>query len=127
MAGGLRERGELGHDLFGELTGRREHEGDGALGAGVDEAGDEREPEAEGLTGTGGGVASDIATCERVVDDGGLDREGVVLALALQAMDDRVGQTEISEGDRRCIVSVSGDVTRGASSMMVMGELLYVA
>ncbi len=99
----MRERGEFGHDLLGELTGRREHEGDGALGAGVDEAGDEREPEAEGLAGTGGGAAGDIAAGERVGDDGGLDREGVVLALALQAMDDRVGQAEIAEGDRRCI------------------------
>ncbi len=99
VAGGLRERGELGHDLLGEFTGGGEHERDGALRAGVGEAGDEREPEAEGLAGTGGGTAGDVAAGERVGDDGSLDRERVVLALALEAVHDHVGQAEVAEGE----------------------------
>ncbi len=131
----LGEGGELGHDLLGEFTSGGEHERNGSLRAGIGEAGNEREAEAECLAGAGGSAAGDIATGKCVGDDGGLDREGGVLALALEPVHDRIGQAEVAEGNR-CVGSVgggrprsrkaiaasaaSGDVTRGASSMMVI-------
>ncbi len=112
VAGSLRERGQLGHDLLGEFTGRGQHEGDWSLRAGVGEAGDEREPEAEGLSRAGRRAAGNVAAGERVGDDGGLDREGGVLALALEPVHDRVGQAEVAEGNR-CVGSVGGRDARG--------------
>ncbi len=112
MAGGLGEGGELGHDLLGELTGGSEHQRHGALRAGVDEPGDEWEPETKGLAGAGGSAAGDVAAGHRVGDDGGLDREGVVLALALETTHDRVGQAEFAERNC-CGGSVGGRDARG--------------
>ena len=99
VAGGLRERGELGHDLLGEFTSGCEHERNGALRAGVGETRDEREPEAESLPGPGGGAAGNVASGERVGDDRCLDRKGVVLALALEPVHDCVGQAEVAKGN----------------------------
>jgi hypothetical protein len=112
VTGRLRERGELGHDLLGEFTGGSEHECDGALRACIGEPGDERQPETEGLAGAGRRAAGNVAAGEGVGDDGGLDGECVVLALALESVHDRIGQAEVAEGNR-CIGSVGGRDARG--------------
>ena len=64
--------------------------------------------EAEGLAGAGGGAAGNVAAGEGVGDDGGLDGEGVVFALALEAVHDRIGQAEVTKGDGLVVGGVGG-------------------
>ena len=101
MAFGLGERGDLGHDLLGELTGRCEHERDGALRLGVGQAGHQRQTEAERLARSGRCAAGDVAAGESVGDHRSLDGERIAHSLALEALQDARGQAQLGKGDGR--------------------------
>ncbi len=116
VAFALGERRQLGHDLLGELTGRRQHERNGTLRAGIGQPGHERQAEAECLARTGRGAAGDVATSQRVGDHCSLDRERIAHPLALQTPDDPLGQPQVGEGHRALFGTralVSGRGARG--------------
>jgi hypothetical protein len=65
---------ELVDDLAGELAGRRQDQGGGALGALLDQV-DQRDAEGERLARSGRGLDQQVVTGERVADHQLLDGE----------------------------------------------------
>src|SRR5690606_26785494 len=116
--------GEVVRDLLGQLT-RRDHDqplrapGVGqivpAVLAGSDDVLQERDAEAEGLAGTGLGLADDVVPAQCHRQSQGLDGEGVGDPDVAQRADDRLVDVEVGE---RLLFEVRGgevvgDVRRG--------------
>ena len=64
---------QLHLDLLGELPGGGEDQGTGPMAGGFAYPGEQREPEGEGLSRTGGCLPGDVLALEGVGDGGGLD------------------------------------------------------
>jgi hypothetical protein len=113
--------GEVAGDLHGELTGGDHHErlrlaglGQGfpAVLARADDALQDRDAEAEGLAGTGLGLADDVVPAERDRQRQRLDRERMGDADVAERADDGLGDSEVGEGGGHLGVRV-GDLHLG--------------
>ena len=109
-------------DLLGEFAGRQDDECLRlvrveqvlvALFVGRDDVLEDRDAEAEGLTGAGLGLADDVVALQRGAKRQGLDREGVRDALVFEGVDDRVGDAEVREGLLVEILALAGNVRGG--------------
>ncbi len=88
----------VGH-LLGEFTGGHQHQGEGCLGlrAQSGRAGQERQPEREGLAGAGASPSQQIPAGERVGQRGGLDGKGGGHALRGEGLQQPRGHVEGGE------------------------------
>ncbi len=92
------ERAEHAVHLVRELTGRREHEPGGTAGLRLVHALDEREPEGQGLSRPGLGLAAEVAAGQRIRDGELLDRERGVDPVGVQRRDEIARDAKRLEG-----------------------------
>src|SRR5207244_6841190 len=59
----------------------------------------QRQRESRGLAGTGLRLADQVAARLHQRDGGGLDRRGLFVAQLVEALEERIGQAEVAEGE----------------------------
>jgi hypothetical protein len=108
----VRQRGEHGVHLGGQLAGRHQDQAARAAGhrVAVGQPGDQREGEAEGLARAGLGAAENVTAVQRVGQGGGLNREWHRDALLGQHGHQRRGDAQAGESGVG-----NGDVLSGQS------------
>ena len=97
---GTAQRDERTLHLLGELTGGHQHEAGGAVGAGLADAGHQRDAEAEGLAGTGGRTAAQVTPGESVGQGDRLHGEGLGHAGGGEGIGHARGHAEVDERSR---------------------------
>ena len=102
------QRGQVVGDLQGQLAGGGQyHCARGAGGLVNGQAGQQRQPECQGLAGAGATTTEHVATSDGVGDGGSLDRERLRDALLLQGRHHGGGHAEFGETGARV---VTGDL-----------------
>ncbi len=94
----LRQRLQLGDDLVGQLSGRRQDQTAGAAGLAPPETGERGKSEGEGLARPGGRSTGYVPTGQDVRDRDRLDREGIGDVATRQGRSQRLGQAEVGKG-----------------------------
>ncbi len=118
---GAGEAFELVDDLRGELARRRQDQGLGAVGAGLEDV-DQRHAEGERLARSGRRLDEQVVAIERIGDDQLLYGEGLGDRPRAQRFDDRLGGAEFGKGSYEVLLELTSSGRSCSPEVLEHGE-----